>query len=154
VLIFNQQGRSEAVDLLDGLYAALQSEGSANFDHVVFCTNVTFAEKGYKRGWSITYHIPLITLILLIDFVNNTYDAAAIAGLIMQKQFAEKWRSLDPKASVTVLHSIEEALGYARGLAKDGENENEVQLKVHALVTGSLHLVGGAIGVLEGASAL
>jgi folylpolyglutamate synthase len=90
---------------------------------------------------------------LTIDFVNHIYDAAAIAGLTMQKQFAGKWKSLDPTASVTLLGSIEEALEYARSLAKAGE-DNETPCKVHALVTGSLHLVGGAIGVLEGAAAL
>jgi len=50
VLIFNQQGRPEAVDLLEGLFNALQSQGDVKFDHVVFCTNITYAQKSYKRG--------------------------------------------------------------------------------------------------------
>jgi len=49
-LVFNQQGRVEAVDFLEGLHkTTLDAEGKS-FQHVVFCTNVTFAEKGYKRG--------------------------------------------------------------------------------------------------------
>jgi len=59
---------------------------------------------------------------------------------------------LDPKASITVLPSIEEALDYAKALAKgDGK---EVEKEVQALITGSLHLVGGALAVLEGVTAL
>jgi folylpolyglutamate synthase len=50
VLIFNQQGRPEAVNLLERLFKALHSEGVEKFYHVIFCTNVTYAQKGYKRG--------------------------------------------------------------------------------------------------------
>lgn len=50
VLIFNQQGRPEAVDLLEGLFTALNSQDVVKFDHVIFCTNVTFAQEGYKQG--------------------------------------------------------------------------------------------------------
>lgn len=50
VLIFNQQGRAEAVDFLDGLHAGSRREDGTSFDHVLFCTNVTYAATGYKRG--------------------------------------------------------------------------------------------------------
>ncbi len=52
VLIFNQQGRSEAVDFLDGLCNTVKKEDpeGKGFEHVIFCTNVTYAETGYKRG--------------------------------------------------------------------------------------------------------
>lgn len=50
VLIFNQQGRTEAVDFLDGLHAGAKREDGTAFDHVMFCTNVTYAATGYKRG--------------------------------------------------------------------------------------------------------
>ncbi len=70
----------------------------------------------------------------------------------MQKQFAAKWKSLDDEASVAVVSSIEEALEYAKTLAKgDGK---EVEKKVQILITGSLHLVGGALAVLEGTTVL
>lgn len=52
VLIFNQQGRSEAVDFLDGLCNTVKNadpEGRG-FSHVIFCTNVTYAKTGYKKG--------------------------------------------------------------------------------------------------------
>ena len=60
VLVFNQQGRTEAVDFLDGLCNTVKKGSSAEegsdvgggkgFEHVIFCTNVTYAETGYKRG--------------------------------------------------------------------------------------------------------
>ncbi|KFY15671.1 hypothetical protein V491_05599, partial [Pseudogymnoascus sp. VKM F-3775] len=128
VLIFNQQGREEAVELLEGLHNGVAEQGLVIFDHVVFCTNITYAE-GYKK-----------------DFVNVMYDPAAIKGMTMQKAFKEKWEKMDPKATVVLSETIEGALRYVRELA---EKEGEVQ----ALVTGSLHLVGGALGVLEGGDA-
>lgn len=48
------------------------------------------------------------------------------------------------------IHSIEEALNTARGLVKTLKEGETVQ----ALVTGSLHLVGGALSILEQADAL
>lgn len=50
VLIFNQQGRTEAIDFLEGLHAGAKRGDGSSFDHVVFCTNVTHAATGYKRG--------------------------------------------------------------------------------------------------------
>lgn len=52
ILIFNQQGRTEAIDFLDGLHSGAKRENGSSFDHVVFCTNVTHAATGYKRGTS------------------------------------------------------------------------------------------------------
>lgn len=94
---------------------------------------MTYASTGYKR-----------------DFVNHQYDPEAIKKLTVQRQFAERWAALDPKAKVSVVPSIEEALIYARHLT-EGLKEGET---VQAFVTGSLHLVGGALGILEGADAL
>ncbi len=66
----------------------------------------------------------------------------------MQRAFADKWKALDPSANVMLIPSIEEAINTARSLAKDDGQ------KALALITGSLHLVGGALGILEGADAL
>ncbi|KAL2017461.1 hypothetical protein VTK56DRAFT_2057 [Thermocarpiscus australiensis] len=134
VLIFNQQGRSEAVDFLDGLCDSVKNADPSGkgFEHVIFCTNVTYAATGYKR-----------------DFVNHQHNPADIEKMTMQRVFADRWSTLDPSAHVMVIPSIEEAINTARGLA-----ENEGGRKVQALITGSLHLVGGALGILEGADAL
>lgn len=48
-LVFNQQGRTEAIDFLDGLYEGSRQASGTAFDHVIFCTNVTFST-GYKKG--------------------------------------------------------------------------------------------------------
>lgn len=82
--------------------------------------------------------------------MNHQYDPEAIQKLTVQRTFADKWAILDPKANITVIPSIEEALNVARDLTgslKEGE-------AVQAFITGSLHLVGGALGILEGADAL
>lgn len=133
VMIFNQQGREEAVDFLEGMIKTLEAEGQGSFEHVVFCSNVTYAATGYKR-----------------DFVNHQYDPAAVEKLTAQRLFAQKWSSLDPSAKVLVLPTIEEAINYARDL---GNNVGETQT-VQAFITGSIHLVGGALGILEKADAL
>lgn len=99
----------------------------------MFCTNITYAATGYKR-----------------DFVNHQYDPEAIKKLTVQRQFAERWAELDPKAKVSVVPSIEETITQVRELAH-GLGEGET---VQAFITGSLHLVGGALGILEGADAL
>lgn len=82
--------------------------------------------------------------------MNHQYDPEAIQKLTVQRTFAERWSTLDPEAKITVIPSIEEAINVARGLTsslKEGET-------VQAFITGSLHLVGGALGILEGADAL
>ncbi|KAM0669952.1 hypothetical protein ACQRIU_000347 [Beauveria bassiana] len=139
VLIFNQQGRAEAVDFLASIHAANKkkpspaSKEAQSFDHVIFCTNVTYAATGYKR-----------------DFVNRQVDPADVAGMTAQRRFAEAWARLDPGADVRVLPTIEEALDCARGFGEGLPEGSAVQ----AYVTGSLHLVGGALGILEQADAL
>ncbi|ATZ45678.1 hypothetical protein BCIN_01g04170 [Botrytis cinerea B05.10] len=130
VLIFNQQGHREAIGLLEGLHSAIQ--GSVKFDHVVFCTTSIQKENASKK-----------------DFVNLSYDPKSISELTMQKAFAEKWRSLDSnlETDVQVLPSVEDAFEYVRGLATD-------EVHAQALITGSVHLVGRALGSLESVDAL
>jgi folylpolyglutamate synthase len=50
VLIFNQQSRPEAPDLLRGLQDFLSKECPVKFDHVIFSTNVTRKKTGYRIG--------------------------------------------------------------------------------------------------------
>ena len=87
--------------------------------------------------------------------MNRTYDAKAIAGLTLQKSFAEKWKTLDssPHTTIEILPSIENALEHTRKLGKDrGESGNLNE--IHAFITGSIHLVGRALGSLEGVDAV
>lgn len=57
----------------------------------------------------------------------------------------ELWNQLDPRTKTAELASIEEAIEYAKGVGCE-EHKTEI------LVTGSFHLVGGALSVLEGES--
>lgn len=70
--------------------------------------------------------------------------------MTQQRVFAERWSTLDPSANVILIPTIEEAINKARSLVDTTEGEQKVQ----ALITGSLHLVGGALGILEKADAL
>lgn len=70
--------------------------------------------------------------------------------MTVQRRFADRWAELDPGAEVVVLPTIQEALDYARHVGA-GLRPGERAL---AYVTGSLHLVGGALGILEQADAL
>ncbi|CAG9955046.1 unnamed protein product [Clonostachys rosea f. rosea IK726] len=124
----------EAIDFLNLISAANKQENGPPFSHVIFCTNITHAQTGYKR-----------------DFVNNQYDTREIESLAVQRRFAERWSSLDPEASVVVLPTIEQALTHVRELGVNMLNKDE---KIQAFVTGSLHLVGGALGILENVDAL
>jgi folylpolyglutamate synthase len=52
------------------------------------------------------------------------------------------WKKLDPKAKISNEPTIEAALNLARS---EGRNHGGMEV----LVTGSLHLVGGALNVLQ-----
>lgn len=90
-----------------------------------------------------------------LDHVNLSTDSSALAGLTMQKTFAEKWRALDPSSATTihVLPSVEEAFDYVRDLSAQNQSSKDSG-KVHTLITGSVHLIGRALGILESAEAL
>ena len=74
-------------------------------------------------------------------------------ALGVQRGLRDAWRELDGECVVEVKGSIEEAVGWVRGIAgteggggKGGGRGEEVK----CLVTGSLHLVGGFLEVFEG----
>lgn len=132
VLIFNQQTR-DAGALAKALYTALQSsvasEETSPFTHVFFTTNQTFTE-GYRP-----------------DLVSINTDKHEVDALAVQKALADTWSGIDGTAEVRVLRTIEEAVSAARGVAREWANGTDAEVMV--LVTGSLHLVGGALEVLE-----
>lgn len=125
ILIFNQQTRdaaSLARKLHDTLASALNDKHP--FKHAIFCTNTTYKDAGFKA-----------------DLVSINTNKSDVDTLKVQKELAGSWDSIDPDASVHVLSTIEEAISKARELAPEDQ--------VEVLVTGSLHLVGGVIEVLE-----
>jgi folylpolyglutamate synthase len=126
ILIFNQQTR-DASALANALYETLSAALSSKtpFSHCIFTTNVTFKEAGYKPD--------------LIALNTNSQDVKAYK---VQKELAAVWSELDPSAKVSVVGTIEEAVDAAK---KTADNSGEGLV----LITGSLHLVGGAFDVLE-----
>jgi len=134
IMIFNQQTR-DANALAKALYAALQSGittgSSSPFTHVIFTTNQTFSE-GYKP-----------------DLVSMNTNQKDVDTLAVQKALAQTWSDIDSSAQVHVLKTIEEAIGTARSVAQSYAHNEGADAEVMVLITGSLHLVGGAIEVLE-----
>lgn len=125
-LLFNQQTR-DANALASALYAVLAQtlHDEHPFSHVIFCTNTTFEKAGFKP-----------------DLMSSNTNAADIESLKVQRDLAEVWKNIDHNAAVTVVKTIEEAVKLIRGAAHDAD-------QVTALVTGSLHLVGGFLEVVE-----
>ena len=134
-LIFNQQSQRDATALLKFLHKCL-GEAKVGLQYAVFCTNTAYnhqtklgASPGISRGLS--------NVLTDSDFVNTNADPNAIKTLSLQHQLADTMKSLDPSIECVALASIEDAIDYMKN--KD----------VQVFVTGSLHLVGGTIAVLE-----
>jgi folylpolyglutamate synthase len=70
-----------------------------------------------------------------------------VETLSVQNALAETWRGVDRTCDVRVLRTVEDAVKAAREVA--GQQKDEVMV----LATGSLHLVGGVVEVLEGGNA-
>lgn len=119
VLIFNQQTR-DANALVGTLHKSL---GNVEFDHVIFCTNVTWSSGSYSAE---------------LTSLNTSKDD--VDHLVVQKALAEAWSKIDEKSERHVFGNIQDAVEFTRKL--DGETQ--------ALVTGSLHLVGGFLAVYDG----
>lgn len=131
ILLFNQQKR-DASALANALHRTLASalHDEQPFTHAVFCTNITFKEEGYRP-----------------DLMSMNTSSAAVEGLDVQRALAETWTRIDPKAVVEVKGSIEEAVGWCRNVAEAEKGDGKEEVMV--LVTGSVHLVGSFLEVLE-----
>jgi folylpolyglutamate synthase len=134
ILIFNQQTR-DSTALARALHETLAKALGAEvpFTHALFCTNITYKQAGYRP-----------------DLVSMNTNADDIERLSVQKSLAEAWNSIDPHAQTQVFGTIEEAVDFARNVAAE---ERKVLQKdeapVMTFVTGSLHLVGGFLDVVE-----
>lgn len=133
VLIFNQQTRDAdalARALYETLAAALGSE--TPFTHAIFCTNVTYKEAGYRP-----------------DLVSINTDASDVEKLRVQNGLAQAWGEIDPRTEIKVYNTIEEAVDFARELAAHERGLVKNEAPIMTFVTGSLHLVGGFLDVIE-----
>lgn len=135
VLIFNQQTRDSNA-LARALHKTLtEALGSGTpFTHAVFCTNVTYKNAGYRP-----------------DLVSMNTNAEDVDRLRVQKSLAQTWQTVDPQADVRVFNTIEEAVDFTRELAADARKTSSSleAAPVKTFVTGSLHLVGGFLDVIE-----
>jgi len=98
------------------------------FHHVIFCTNVTYVNGGFKGD--------------LTTYAVSDFD---LSHLTVQNELAAAWPSMAPSfpsSNIHVLPSIEHAIGVVRNLEKQ-----DCDMSLDVLVTGSLHLVGGVIEV-------
>jgi folylpolyglutamate synthase len=128
ILIFNQQTRdasSLALKLHQTLVAALQDQKP--FTHALFCTNTTYADSGFRP-----------------DLTSMNTNATDVETLSVQHALADTWKGVDGDCSVSVFRTVEETVKAAREVAAETREE------VMVLATGSLHLVGGVVEVLEG----
>jgi folylpolyglutamate synthase len=98
----------------------------------------------------------MLTTIMCAENFNATIDSIEVSNLTLQNTFAERWLELDPSPSTTikVLPFIEDALDYVRNLNVEVGKDGKEDVKTQVLITGSLHLVGRALGALEGVDAL
>ncbi|KAK5005591.1 hypothetical protein LTR28_007520 [Elasticomyces elasticus] len=127
VLIFNQQTR-DAASLARKLHSTLGTalNNDRPFTHAIFCTNTTFSASGFRP-----------------DLVSVNTNKDDLDALSVQHRLAATWEDVDPACDVKVVRTIEEAVAAARAVAKGEGN------RMNVLVTGSLHLVGGLVEVLE-----
>ncbi|EED79325.1 predicted protein [Postia placenta Mad-698-R] len=98
------------------------------FEHVVFCTNVTYSDGGFKG-----------------DLTTHAIPTNDLAHLQTQHDLASAWLSLVPNfpsQQVYILPSIEDAIKTVKRLRTSAGSP-----RVDVLVSGSLHLVGGVIEV-------
>ena len=139
ILLFNQQTRA-GVPLLRELHATVAAalKTKQPFTHAVFCTNITSVKTGYKP-----------------DLVSVNNNDQAVESLDVQRELAAWWRDIcgsevgnDP----AIVRTIEEAIKSCRSIATswaEADPANKFLDKPRILVTGSVHLVGGFLEVLE-----
>lgn len=98
------------------------------FDHVIFCTNITtpaHLESDVKKA-----------------------ERDTVTALTTQHEFADAWKQLVPvfpKEDSHVLTTIQDAVDLVGTLHDSAETGGDMDV----LVIGSLHLVGGLIGVAK-----
>lgn len=128
ILLFNQQNRENANDLLKKLYENIVTS-DFKFDHVVFTTNITWSDGNYNS-----------------DLVSLNSSKEQVDKLTIQKELAEVWNKLDQQNNFNsrkhIFHDIETSVNFIKSLTNDSPN-------IEVFVCGSLHLVGGVLVVFD-----
>ncbi|KAF7590507.1 hypothetical protein BBP40_002804 [Aspergillus hancockii] len=140
VLIFNQQTK-DAAALLRHLHQVMVSSASRwvkgeepLFHQAIFCTNIPWER--YK--------------VHDIERVSMMYSGGSkVEDLKAQRELAALWTEITRgESSVTVVRTVEEAVECAAS-NQNVMYKDEGHVKAAALITGSLHLVGSALEVLD-----
>ncbi|KAL2430839.1 Folylpolyglutamate synthase [Exophiala dermatitidis] len=164
ILFFNQQTRPEAdaSDLLRWLQHELINNCDIRFDHVIFSTNVTAKNTGYRIGktrdllFNLIYDHPIesrihgplmLTSVAVTEVENRNASTQTVKELTVQKRFAEVWAEADKTAKIHLASTTQEAIELAQRLSEEQE-----ATATEILVTGSIHLIGGVLALLEGSS--
>ncbi|KAL3232667.1 Folylpolyglutamate synthase [Nakaseomyces bracarensis] len=121
MLLFNQQTRN-ANELIKVLVNEVGNAGK--FEEAIFTTNVTWESGSYNP-----------------DLVSINVSQEQVDKLEVQRQLATDWEEISPNSKAHVTSSIEKAFNL---LSKRADNE-----EIDVFVTGSLHLVGGFLVVLD-----
>ena len=157
ILLFNQQTR-DAPALARALHLALsqalppKDEETPLFTHALFSTNITFAAAP-EASDSANTSTPTGSLPpagggrYKPDLISMNTSASDVLALTVQRNLAATWQELDAGAKVSVFGTVEEAVREVERVAKVAEEHH--QRDVVVFVTGSLHLVGGVLEVLE-----
>ncbi|KAJ5766579.1 tetrahydrofolylpolyglutamate synthase [Penicillium nucicola] len=140
VLIFNKQTK-DATALLDHLHQITTSAMShwlnpkeAVFHHVIFCTNITWKQHDAPDA----------------ERVSMTYSGGSVEDLKAQNDLAAHWMQIsDASSAVTVVRTVQEAIRCAADSGDPGFCGNQEHINATVLITGSLHLVGSALEVLD-----
>lgn len=80
-----------------------------------------------------------------VEFENRNTSTQAVKELAVQKRFAEVWAESDQMPTIHTLPTIQDAIELIEELSEEQEATD-------VFVTGSIHLVGGILALLEGAA--
>ena len=139
-LIFNQQTK-DATALLRHLRQSIASvvpqwldSAEAVFHQVIFCTNIPWERSDAPDT----------------ERVSMTYSGGSVEDLKVQHALAAHWKQTNGEHSaVTVVRTAEEAIRCAAGTGDASFGRDGEHVKATVLITGSLHLVGSALEVLD-----
>lgn len=143
VLIFSHFSEERnGVDLMKCLAHAL-SKYDAKPDYVIFTTYHEREDGTVRMGKKIeTAHLATRIIELIIHLSDKTLKVPETPFPDLCKIYSELWKELHPHATVSTEPTIEGAIRLAERISIE-------QGGMEAFVTGSLHLVGGALSLLR-----
>lgn len=131
ILLFNQQTRA-GIPLLEELFKTIATSiNTRPFTHAIFCSNQTFVDQGFSP-----------------DLISVNANQKEVDNLDVQHELATGWKQIaSEETNIFVMRTIEEAVYKCRSIASEYTSAGDEKTKV--LITGSIHLVGGALEVLS-----